>query len=113
MVQHMQLEADCLKIGVGMPASHSFAPKLSHPIQGKLCRARPPPTVPIIAKLSCILGILRTLANLLCTHEDSVKSGGISLKCDGLLALQLAFYEGPAVVTRQDFDLIHAIQHHL
>jgi hypothetical protein len=63
------------------------------------------------SELSGILGIL-TLANLLCIH-DGLHSGGVTLACDGLSALQQAFYDGPAVVTRPDFDLIHTIRHYL
>jgi hypothetical protein len=63
------------------------------------------------SKLFGILGIL-SLANFLCVHIG-IKSGGVTLACDGLSALQQAFYEGPAVVTRPDFDLIHTIRHHL
>jgi hypothetical protein len=39
--------------------------------------------------------------------------GGVTLACDRLFALQQAFYEGPAVVARPDFDLIHTIGHQL
>jgi hypothetical protein len=63
------------------------------------------------SKLSGILGIL-TLANLLCVH-DGINLGGVTLACDGLSTLQQSFYDGPAVVTRPDFDLIHTLCHHL
>jgi hypothetical protein len=73
-----------------------------------------PPTANSVyhGELSGILGIL-TLANLLCVHAAGIKSGGVTLSCDGLLTLQQAFYEGSAVVTRPDFDLIHTIRHFL
>lgn len=63
------------------------------------------------SELSGILGII-TLAKLLFLHEG-IHSGGVTLACDGMLALQQSFYNGPAVVTRPDFDLIHTIHNHL
>ena len=63
------------------------------------------------SELSGLLGIL-TLVDLLCVHDD-IQSGGVTIACDGLSALQQAFYEGPAVVTRPDFDLLHTLRHHL
>jgi hypothetical protein len=58
-----------------------------------------------------ILGII-TLVNLLGVH-DGINSGSVTLACDGLSALQQSFYDGPAVVTRPDLDLIHTLRHHL
>jgi hypothetical protein len=74
---------------------------------------QPPPAANIAyhSELSGILGIL-TLNNLLCVHYG-INSGGVTLACDGLSALQQSFYDGPAVITRPDFDLIHTLRHHL
>jgi hypothetical protein len=62
-------------------------------------------------ELSGILGII-TLVNLLYVH-DITNLGGVTLACDFLSALQQSFYDGPAMVTRPDFDLIHTLRHHL
>jgi hypothetical protein len=63
------------------------------------------------SELSGILGI-QTLARLLCLHFK-IDSGGITLACDGLSALEQAFYKGHAVATKKSFDIVHAIRHHL
>ena len=60
------------------------------------------------SELSGILGI-QTLVRLLDLHYG-IKTGGVTLACDGLPALQQAFYEGPARPTKPDFDLIHTIR---
>ena len=74
-----------------------------HTVQGPACAQSA-----YRSELSGILGVQK-LVQLLTIHYG-ISTGGITLACDGLSALQQAFFDGPVNPTRPQFDLLQTIR---
>jgi hypothetical protein len=84
---------DPSKAGVGLPDSQSLALTQRHLLLEDTAEGPPTTNSAYQGELLEILGI-QTLTSLPCVHY-SIRKGGVTLACDGLSALQQAFYEGP------------------